>query len=107
MSRHVVSSARADKEIEAAGQWWAQHRSAEQATRWVRGILKAIEGLANNAERHALALESNRFPFEVRQLLFGLGRQPTHRVLFTIRPECVYVLTVLHVAQDAVGLDDL
>jgi plasmid stabilization system protein ParE len=92
--RSVITSTSADSEIESIGWWWAEHRSAQQAARWVDGILKAIE-----------ALENDRLPFDTRQLLFGLGRRPTHRVLFTIRPECVYVLTVLHVSQDAVDLE--
>jgi hypothetical protein len=69
--------------------------------------LKAIESLALDPERCSLSIENEGMPFETRQLLFGLSRRPTHRVLFTIRPECVYVLAVLHVAQDLIGPDDL
>jgi hypothetical protein len=87
--------------------WWAKHHSAEQAGRWFRGIEEAMNGLKVNPERHGFAAENDRFPIGIRALLFGLGRRPTHRVLFTIRPDCVFVLTVLHVAQDAVQLDDL
>lgn len=105
--RTVVTSMRADADIEAIGRWWAEHRSATQAKRWVDGILNAIQRLTADAERHSTAIENDRFPFELRQVNFGLGRGPTHRVLYTIRPDCVYVLAVRHVSQDAVGLDDL
>jgi plasmid stabilization system protein ParE len=106
-NRPVVVSTRADEEIESIGRWWAQNRSAQQAKRWVDGILRAIEKLAATADRCSKATENDQLPFEVRQLNFGLGRRPTHRVLFTLRPECIYVLTVIHVAQDAVGLEDI
>jgi plasmid stabilization system protein ParE len=98
---------RAVEQIDDSYRWWATHRSAEQAARWHRGIEKAILGLGRNPERHALATENDLLPIEVRQMLYGLGRRPSHRVLFTIRPDCVYVLAIVHVAPDAIGLDDL
>ncbi len=103
----VVLHPRVHRVVDEAYAWWAKHRSAEQASRWLRGIEATIFGLSRAPERYPLAIENDRFPIEIRQATFGLGRRPTHRVLFTIRPECVYVLTVLHVAQDAIGLDDL
>jgi plasmid stabilization system protein ParE len=105
--RLVVFSSQADADIESIGRWWAANRSAEQAQRWVKGILDTIENFGVNAERHPLAPESERLPVETRQLTFGLGRRPTHRVLYTIRPEGVYIVRVRHVSQDAVGPDDL
>lgn len=103
----VVISDRAEAEINAAHAWWAENRSAAQADRWYDGILSAICRLELDGARRPLAHENDRFPFEVRQLNFGLGRRPSHRVLFTIRPDCVYVLAVVHVSQDAIGLDDI
>lgn len=93
--------------MDQAFAWWASQRSLEQADRWFRGILAAIDEIPENPLRYAKHSESDRFPFEVRETLFGVGRRPTHRVLFTIRPDCVYVLSILHVAQDAIGLEDL
>lgn len=103
----VVISQRAAEEIQAAHDWWAEHRSAAQAARWYDGLLTALEGLSANAVRHSKASNSSDFPFEVRELLYGLGRRPSHRALFTIRPDAVYVLTLRHVSQAEVGLDDL
>jgi len=105
--RPIVFSSRARGDIESIGRWWAENRSAEQAWRWVNGILGAIEYLGDDADRHSVALENQSLPVELRQLSFGLGRRPTHRVLFTIRPEGVYIVRVRHVSQDAVGPDDL
>lgn len=103
----LVFHPRVYEQLDNAYLWWAQHRSPEQAGRWYRGIEQAINGLKEKPERQGLAAEDGQVPIELRQILFGIGRRPTHRVLFTIRPDCVYVLSVLHVAQDAVGPDDL
>lgn len=103
----LVFHPRVYEQLDDAYLWWAKHRSPEQAGRWYRGIEQAINGLKSNPERHGLAVENAQVPIELRQLLYGLGRRPTHRVLFTIRPDCVYVLAVLHVAQDAIDVDDL
>lgn len=103
----VIIAPRVEAEFDDIYQWWALNRSVEQAGRWQRGIEKAILGLSKNAQLHALAPENSTFPIEVRQLLFGLGRRPTHRVLFTIRPEAIYVFELRHVAQGTIGPDDL
>jgi plasmid stabilization system protein ParE len=103
----VEVSPRAHDDIDLAHEWWAEHRSVEQADRWEKGVEKAILGLGTTYLHHSLAPENSRFPFEVRQLLFGFGRRATHRVLFTIRPDRVSVLTVQHVAQKPLGPDDL
>ena len=87
--------------------WWAKHRSSEQAGRWLAGIERTINRLEENADQHPLAAESPRFPEEIRQLNFGLGRRPTHRVLFSIRPKSIYVFSVRHVAQGTIEPDDL
>jgi plasmid stabilization system protein ParE len=98
---------RVREEIESAHQWWAENRSSEQANRWERGLEKAIMGLGKTYPQHSMAPENPKFPFEVRQLLFGLGRRPTHRVLFTIAANEVSVLAVRHVSQSELGPDDL
>ena len=87
--------------------WWATHRSAEQAGRWLDGLDRAIESLETTATRHPLAAESERFPFDLRQLNYGLGSRPTHRVLYEIRGDEVLVLTVRHLAQRELNPEDL
>lgn len=98
--RQVVVSDRARAELLEACQWWAQHRSAEQAGRWYEGFLRALEGLALTANSCPLADENGVWPFEVRQRNYGLGRRPTHRAIFTIRPDMIYVLRIQSLSQD-------
>ena len=103
----VIVAPRVYSELDEIQSWWAINRSADQATRWLRDIEAAINDLSTNYSHQAVAAENRRFPFELRQLNFGLGRQPSHRILFTIRPECVYILAVRHVSQQQLGPDDL
>lgn len=87
--------------------WWAKHRSLDQATAWLEGIEQALASLGENPERYALAAESSAFPFPLRQLNFGLGSQPTHRVLFEVRTDRVIVDAVRHVLQQPVTPETL
>jgi hypothetical protein len=61
--------------------------------------------LEHNPERFALAAENDRFPYEIRQLNFGIGRKPTHRLVYTIRPREVVVLRLRHLAQEAIEVE--
>jgi plasmid stabilization system protein ParE len=89
MTYDVLITARAEQEAQDAHDWWAENRSPEQAARWYDEFLKAAGSLERNPERYALAAENGRFPYEVRQLNFGVGLKPTHRLVYTIRAKDV------------------
>jgi plasmid stabilization system protein ParE len=99
MTYEVLVTSRAQQEAQANHDWWARHRSAEQAARWYDSFLKVTLSLEQNPDRFGLAPENDRFPYEVRQLSFGIGPKPTHRLVYTIRPHDVVVLRVRHLAQ--------
>ena len=107
MPWQVILADRAHVDLEENCQWWAEHRSVEQAERWYDAFASAIQSLATTAQQHAKARESHRFPFELRQLNFGLGKHPTHRAVYTIRPDMVLVLWIQHLAQADLTPDDL
>jgi len=107
MSRPVILQPEAEDQLVASARWWADQRSAEQAHRWYAGFLETIETLADNPERCPLARENAAFPYELRELHYGLGSRPTHRALFTIRPDAVVVLSVRHATQRDVTPEDL
>jgi len=107
MIHPVVIRPKAERQLESMARWWAENRSHEQAERWYTGFMKAIRLLSQNASRYPLATEDCEFPFEVRELLYGLGKKPTHRALFTIRPDMVYVFLIRHHAQGDILLDDI
>ncbi len=102
MKYEVLITSRAQQEAQANHDWWAENRSREQAARWYDEFMKATQALEQNPERFVLAPENGRFPYEVRQLNFGIGRKPTHRIVYTVRAHDVVVLRVRHLSQSAI-----
>lgn len=107
MTYRVIFSQQASDELDAAADWWAEHRSEEQARRWYAGFSDAILTLREFAERHALASENDDFSYEIRELHYGLSSRPTHRAVYTIIADNVLILTIRHAAQDRVTPDDV
>ena len=107
MSYVVAYTQRALAELEEATDWWARHHSPVEAARWYAGFSAAIDSLAENPCCWPVARENGLFPYELRELPYGLGSRPTHRAVFTIRPEAVVILTIRHGAQKDLSVDDL
>lgn len=107
MSYHVVITSKAESELYQTALWWAEHRSQDQAFRWLEGFELALAALCEDPDRHPLAREDADFPFSLHQLLYGLGTKPTHRALFRIRDDKVIVYGIRHLAQQDVSPDDL
>jgi len=106
MSQLVILHDRAKAFLRNNARWWAEHHSAEEAERWFEGFVTAIASLSETHESHAKAPEDPEFPFTVRELHYGTGSRPTHRALFTVRPDMVYVFLIRHLAQRRVTIDD-
>jgi len=87
----VIITGPAKRDIQTAHDWWAENRSADQAARWYVGIHKAINSLRQMPTRCSLAAERDLLEKGIRQLLFGLGRRPTHRIVFVVDNEDVVV----------------
>jgi plasmid stabilization system protein ParE len=104
MARLIITGPAA-RDIEAAYFWWKENRSAEQADRWYDGINNAIQSLRTIANRCPLA--PDLLALGLRQLLFGVGRRATHRIVFAINADSVIILRVRHSSQDALAVDDL
>lgn len=99
MRYEVLISSIAQQEAQTNHDWWAANPSNEQACLWYDAFVKAAFSLEDNPARFTLAPENGRFPYEVRQLNFGVGRKPTHRIVYTVRSKEVVVLRVRHLAQ--------
>jgi plasmid stabilization system protein ParE len=102
MTYEVIITSRAEQEAQANHDWWAANRSPEQAARWYDEFLKTAYSLEENPDRFPVATESDRFPYEVRQRTFGIGRKATHRLVYVIRPNEVMILRVRHLAQQEI-----
>jgi plasmid stabilization system protein ParE len=97
----------AEQDILEAFQWWSLHRSTDQAQRWYQEIYNAINSLCMEALRCQHAPESDLHPSGLRQLHFGIGRRPTHRVVFAIDDNTVTIIRVRHTSQDSLIESDL
>lgn len=107
MTYRVIILPRAKRQLLDQAVWWSEHRSVDQARRWLIGIEQALASLAKRPERCSTARESAAFDIELRELHFGLRGQPTHRAIFEIRADEVIVYCIRHLAQQDLGPEDL
>ena len=107
MTYHVEITEFAERDMRSAHRWWADNRSKHQADRWYTGFANEIASLSVNPERQPQSRESHWFGIELRDLVFGTGRRPTHRAVFTIRGDSVVVLTIRHLAQADLSAEDV
>ncbi len=105
MSYRVVITANAKANLRSY-----YRRAAESApvtaSRWLDRFEEALQTLAQNARRCPLAPEDELVDAEVRQLLFGRGRN-VYRALFTISGDDIQVLHVRRGARDTATPDEL
>ncbi len=103
----VVVHPQARDAIARNADWWAEHHSVDQALTWVNSVEQQLQELAEFPERFGLAAENELFPYEIRQVLVGLGNRRSYRALYTIDENVVHVLTVLRASQGEIQSDDL
>jgi plasmid stabilization system protein ParE len=107
MTYRVIITPAAERDIDSAVAWWRDNRSAAHAERWYDKIRPTIATLAENPDRFPTSPETDLCPTGLRQLHFGLSRKRTHRIVFTIVGDEVWVLRVRHHAQQDLGPEDL
>lgn len=107
MASPVFLTERAERDVEAISTWWSEHRSTSQARRWLSEFDISLDRLGSNPERFAAAAENAKLPLEIKQMNFGLAGKKTHRAVFTIHPDKILVLRVLHLAQQELSPDDI
>ena len=95
MTFRVEISAQAERDAEAVLEWLLTQQAGKAGIDWFLKLDDAFASLAHFPERCPIAPEDSRFPFEVRQLLFG-NKPHFYRILFTIDGETVYVLRIRH-----------
>lgn len=83
MKYRIEISSVAEAEADGAFLQLYQVTSPAKASQWYSGLLRAIESLSQMPKRCPLARENQYFSQEIRQLLYGRGRN-SYRVLFTI-----------------------
>jgi len=87
----------------------AENRNVDQALQWLEGFETAIASLTQTALQHSATRENDLYqlPYTVRQLLYGIGKKPTHRAVYEIRGNTVYVVAIRHLAQNDLERGDL
>jgi len=105
----VQITSHASQQLAETALWWAENRNIDQALQWLEGFETAIASLSHNALQHCFARENDHYqlPHTVRQLLYGIGKKPTHRAVYEIRGNTVYVVAIRHLAQDDLGRKEL
>ncbi len=100
MKYRVELAATAKADIREKTQWLRDQVSAAMADQWLEGLRKAIQTLEKQPLRCPLAAENDKFPQEIRELLYGRRKRNKHRIIFEIIDDTVYVLYVRHSAQN-------
>lgn len=106
MKYRIEISSVAESEADSAFLKLSQVTSPQKASQWYSGLLQAIESLSQMPKRCPLARENKYFSQEIRQLLYGRGRD-SYRVLFTILDEqdtsTVRILHIRHSSRRTIG----
>jgi plasmid stabilization system protein ParE len=98
MTYRITIEATAEREIRAIVRWKTQNASPTVAARWYNGLLKRVGTLRTHPTRCPITAENDKFPIEIRELLYG-RRRNVFRIIFTIRDDTVSILFVHHGAQ--------
>lgn len=100
----VIIQPEAEQGIKEA-YFWVSNYSPLKARNWLEGLYKNILSLEKMPLRCSLAFEDQFFEEEIRQLLYGKGKN-TYRILFTVAKKTVHILFVRHSAQKPLLPDD-
>ncbi len=105
MKYRIEISSIAEAEADRAFLRLSQIASPATAKQWYAGLIQAIESLSQMPKRCSLARENTHFSQEIRQLVYGKGRN-SYRILFTILEQetpTVRILHIRHAAQQTLG----
>lgn len=97
MLHKVELSTRTKRDIQAISEYIAID-SPLNSCRWLDGIDSAFESLQNSPTRHAVLYTARQAGREVRQTFYGV-----YRILYEIRGNSVFVLTVRHGSRRPIG----
>jgi len=106
MKYKLIITTRAAQDRDGAFAWYGTNYSNEFAARWYEGISHVIESLPHNLARGHKALENDRFPFGLYEVLYG-KRMNKHRILYRVEDNAVVILHIRHSAQRDLTEDDL
>ncbi|MBD1852438.1 type II toxin-antitoxin system RelE/ParE family toxin [Leptolyngbya sp. FACHB-711] len=97
MKYRIEISSVAEAEADNAFLRLSQVTTPAKASQWYLGLLQAISSLSQMPKRCPLTRENQYFSQEIRQLLYGKGRN-SYRILFTVL-EGASTVRILHIRQ--------
>ena len=100
MAYRIEVAPRANRSINEARDYLAR-QSPARAERWLQGLFKKISALKSFPFRCPVAAESETYSVEIRELLYGKGRN-TYRILYAIQGECIRVLFVWRASRGSI-----
>lgn len=95
MAYRVEMSAQAERDTAEILEWLLSQHAEETGLRCFFAMEDAIASLEMFPKRCPSAPESIRFPFQVRQLLYG-HKPHVYRILFTVEDDIVNILHIRH-----------
>lgn len=108
MKYRIEISSVAEAEADSAFLRLSQATSPVKANQWYSELLQAIESLSQMPKRCPLARENKYFSQEIRQLIYGRGRN-SYRLLFMIlEGQNIPTIRILHIryaSQQTIGED--
>ena len=108
MKYRIEISSAAEAEADSAFLRLSQVTSPVKASQWYSGLIQAFESLSQMPKRCPLAPENEYFSQEIRQLIYGRGRN-SYRVLFTVLEgqniSMVRILHIRHTSQQPISAD--
>lgn len=106
MKYRVEISSLAESEADKIFLRLSQVTSPDKARQWYVGLLQIIESLSQMPKRCSLARENDYFSQEIRQILYGRGRN-SYRIIFTIvdgqEISTVRIIHIRHATQQTLG----
>ena len=106
MSRYRLEyTLSAQREIEDA-YLWIRESAPQAAEKWRDDLIAQIDLLGENPLRHPVAKESDKFPREIRMMLFR-KRRSQFRIYYTVEKKRIVILTVRRSARKPLDEDDL
>jgi len=84
MTYRIELAATAKADIRGQAHWLSENVSPAAATKWLDGLYRAIDTLQARPLRCPVASESDKFPDEIHELLYGRRgkRKHKHRIIF-------------------------
>lgn len=105
MSYRVISTARADRDVDECFNFIAS-RSSRGAASWFNAYENALRSL-EHAPSHGIAAESRFFGGPIREHVFKTRYGLPYRILFVVRGDIVYVIHVRGPGQDMLSASEV